>query len=68
LLAVKAGAVATPFELVVVVIVVAPPGKVPLGPVLGAVKVTTVLAIGLPVPSRTVAAKLVPKVVEIIAL
>src|ERR1700722_10845236 len=65
-LAVNAGAVATPLELVVTVIVVpplVPPVKVPLAPLAGAVNVTEAPLTRFPPLSFTVACKAVGKAV-----
>jgi hypothetical protein len=59
----KVGEVATPFVPVVACTVFVPPAKVPLGPVLGAVKVTVTPLTAFPKPSWTVAAKPVGKLV-----
>ena len=53
-LAVKVGEVATPVASVVAVVESVEPGKVPLGPLKGAVKVTVRPGAGLPLASRTV--------------
>ena len=65
-LAVKVLAVASPEALVVAVFT--PPAKAPLGPVAGAVKVTTTPGTGLPEVSFTVACRAVPKAVLMVAL
>ena len=66
----KGAAVATPLELVIAVVVVALLSvKVPLGPVEGAVNVTTAPTTGkLVVVSQTVADSAVPKFVLTVAL
>jgi hypothetical protein len=60
-LAVKAGEVATPEELVFTLAVVAPPANVPLAPEAGAVNVTLAAGTGLPLASVTVATNLSAK-------
>ena len=52
----KAGAVAMPVVSVEIVTALTPPAKVPLAPVVGAVKVTGMAGIGLPNASVTFAA------------
>ncbi len=68
LLAVSAGAVATPLALVAAVAVRADPGNVAPAPLEGAVKVTVTLFTGLPKASLTVACNAVANVVLTVAL
>jgi len=71
LFAVKVGAEATPLALVVAVAVsppFVPPVKVPLAPVEGAVNVTVVPLTRFPSTSFTVAVRLAPKALLIVAL
>ena len=56
--------VATPWAFVVAVVVSVPLAKVPLGPLPGALKVTTTPGTGLPWASVTVTEKGEPRVVE----
>ena len=61
LFAVKTGEVATPAAVVTAVTVVAPPAKLPLAPVVGAVNVTVAPLTTLPPESFTVACSAVAK-------
>ena len=67
-MAVKVGAVASPLLLVVTAVVVNPPAKVPLAPLVGAVKVTVTPLTGLLLASLTVADSAVAKLVFTVAL
>ena len=67
-LAVRVGAVATPLVLVVEEAVVSPPRKVPLAPLVGAVKVTVMPLTGLLLESFTVAARAFGKLLFIAVL
>lgn len=67
-MAVKVGAVATPLGSVLTLTLVRLPGKVPLAPEGGAVKVTETLGTGLLLPSFTMALSAVVKAVFTVAL